>query len=141
MTVDTLSAEVISPTAYLGKGLAWPPREDPATGDFMRAEAERSIGDCVLSLITTAIGEMSPLPEFGTRKDELLFGTGSASFVQAIASSIEDAITKFENRVRYVKTEHQIVERGATRSVQLTILYRIISTGELTRLTTNVRSK
>lgn len=140
MTVDNVFGvrDVLTPTSYLGKGMAWPPRKDPATGDFAKADGEVSISDCLLHLITTVIGEISPMMTYGTRVDELLFSEGDDSLVQEVALSIRDAIRVHEQRVTVIDMPYEI--RNVTKSsrlVELSIRYRIVATGQIeTRLVT-----
>jgi len=132
MSVDNINslAEQITPSSFLGKGLAWPPREDPTTGDFKRAEAEESISDCLMHLISTSLGEITPMQDFGTRVDELLFGIGTGSFVQAVASSIEDAVDLHEKRVTITRITPAIsTSPVGTKIATITVRYRIIATG------------
>ena len=133
MSIDNIVPleERLSPSAYLRKGLAWPPREDPATGDFKRADAEESISDCLLHLISTSLGEITPMQNFGTRVDELLFGVGAGSFVQSVAASITDAITLHEKRVRVIRITPTLSGNPVgTKTVTMSIRYRIIATGK-----------
>ena len=133
MSVDNITSisEQITPLSYLGKGLAWPPREDPTTGDFRKAEAEVSISDCLQHLISTALGEITPMQDFGTRADELLFGVGAGSFVQAVATSITEAIARHERRVRVTKITPAISGNPAgTKTATISIRYRIVATGQ-----------
>lgn len=133
MSVDNIAPfeERLSPSAYLRKGLAWPPREDPATGDFKRADAEESISDCLMHLISTSLGEITPMQDFGTRVDELLFGVGHGSFVQAVGASINDAIELHEHRVRVVRITPTVAPNDkGTRTATISIRYRIIATGQ-----------
>lgn len=138
-SVDNIASieEQLSPTAYLGKGLAWPPREDPTTGDFQKSDAEESISDCLLHLISTSLGEIVPLQNFGTRLDELLFSIGAGSFVQAVASSIQDAIALHERRVRVMQITPQIgTAPSGTKTVTISLRYRIIATGRIKSIVT-----
>ena len=139
MSVDNINSldEQLSPTAYLAKGMAWPPREDPTTGDFARAEAEESISDCLMHLITTSLGEITPIQNFGTRVDDLLFSVGTSAFVQAVGASIEDAIELHERRVKVIKITPsvQVNSASSTQTVTIDIRYRIIATGKIGNIT------
>ena len=134
MSVDNINSieEQLSPTAYLGKGLAWPPRPDPATGDFQRADAEDSISDCLMHLVTTSLGEITPIQDFGTRVDELLFAIGARAFVQSVAASIKDAVDLHERRVKIIRTSPSIsTNSSGTKTVTIDLRYRIIATGKI----------
>lgn len=135
MSVDNINsfAEQLSPTAYLAKGMAWPPRPDPATGDFAKAEAEESISDCLMHLITTSLGEITPIQDFGTRVDDLLFATGTSGFVQAVGASIEEAIKLHERRVTVIQITPSVGSNvgTSTQTVTINIRYRIIATGKI----------
>lgn len=134
MSVDNISslAEQLSPTSFLGKGMAWPPREDPATGDFKRAEAEESISDCLLHLITTSLGEIGPLQNVGTDLDQLLFGPGTGAFVQSVAASITTAINLHEKRVKVLEIRPEFgTSPHGTKTTTINVRYRIIATGKI----------
>lgn len=133
-SVDNISSleEQLAPTAYLGKGMAWPPRPDPQTGDFKKAEAEDSISQCLMHLISTSLGEISPMQDYGTRVDELLFAVGVGSFVQAVASSIMEAIELHERRVRVLEITPTLADNSAgTKTVTISIQYRVVATGNI----------
>lgn len=138
MSVDSLFSirEVKSPKAYLGKGMSWPPSEDPGTGDLRRAEAEESVSVCILHLIETWIGEYPVLRDFGSRAEELLFSVGTRSAVEAVGASIRDGLKKFEKRVDFVNVNPKVeLNDKGTRTAFLEVRYRIRATG---RLETNV---
>lgn len=135
MSVDNINSfeDQLSPTAYLGNGMAWPPRPDPATGDFAKADAEQSISDCLMHLITTSLGEITPLQNFGTRVDDLLFATASSGFVQSVGASIEEAIDLHERRVKVIQITPRVTANAgtSTQTVTIDIRYRIIATGKI----------
>jgi phage baseplate assembly protein W len=138
MSVDNLISrrDVQSPKAYLGKGMAWPPLENPGTGDFQRAEAEESVSDCVRHLICTWIGEYPVLRDFGSRVEELLFSTGTRAAMEAVASSVRDGLVKYEKRVDLVNVTPRIETNDkGTMTAFLEVRYRIRATG---RVETNV---
>lgn len=138
MSVDNLLSlrDIKSPKAYLGKGMSWPPSEDPNTGDFKRAEAEESVAVCIRHLIETWIGEYPVLRDFGSRAEDLLFSVGTRAALEAVGSSIRDGLVKFEKRVDFVNLNSNIQTNDkGTRTAHLEVRYRIRATG---RVQTNV---
>ncbi len=138
MSVDNLFSirDIQSPKAYLGKGMAWPPQEDPVTGDFKKAEQEESVSVCLRHLLETYIGEYPILREFGTRLEDLLFSDGSGAVMEAVAASVKEAIVRFEKRVDFINVSFKVEgNKAGTRTAFMEIRYRIRATG---RTQTNV---
>lgn len=138
MSVDNLFSirDIQAPRAYLGKGMAWPPQEDPVTGDFKRAEQEESVTVCIRHLLETYIGEYPVLREFGTRLEDILFSDGSGAVVEAVATSVKEAIIRFEKRIDFVNASFKVETNNVgTRTAFMEIRYRIRATG---RTETNV---
>jgi phage baseplate assembly protein W len=138
MSVDNLVSirDIQEDKAYLGKGMSWPPEEDPTTGDFKKAEAEASISVCIRHLLETYIGSYPVLREFGTRLDELLFSIGTGAVGEAIATSLKDGLTRFEKRVDFVNSSIKVETNDkGTRTAFIKVRYRVRATG---RVETNV---
>ena len=59
--------------AFLGRGFAFPPRIDPATGQFVMAENEEDIRQSIYIILMTRTKERAMLPVFGCAVHEYLF--------------------------------------------------------------------
>lgn len=123
------------PGSALGKGMAWPPREDPATGDFMRAEGEESIKDCLLNLITTTFGELPLLEVMGTRIERLLFSNDYEGLLELFRLEIREAVKRHEKRVTLVDTRFVVENQSRNKvGIRCRITYRVRSTGQTDNL-------
>lgn len=132
MSVDNVQGirDVLTPESRLGKGISWPPREDPTTGDFARSEAEASISDCLIHLLTTVVGELSPMTNFGTRLDELLFSAGEEGLIQDVLESVRDAIRLHEKRITVIDLGYTLRPvTTSTSAIEIDLTYRIVATG------------
>lgn len=134
MSVDNIEGiqDVLTPDSFMGKGLAWPPREDLATGDFAKAEGEKSISECLMHLLTTVLGELSPMVTFGTQLDELIGSQGDTSFIEDILSSLRRSIAQNDNRLTVIDISYQLRNvTTSSRAIEIELIYRIVQTGKL----------
>ena len=109
--------------AFLGRGFAFPPRIDPATGQFVMAENEEDIRQSIYIILMTRKKERAMLPDFGCAVHEYLFDVPDSAFAVRISHEVEDALTKYEPRIRNVKVDvdRRRTDRGA---VYLNIHYQ-----------------
>lgn len=138
MSVDNLTSirDIQRPGSYLGKGMFWPPQEDPGTGDFKRAENEESIQVCVRHILETYVNQYPVLRNVGSRLEELLFEEGSGAVLESISASVKETLTRSEKRVNFVNVAFKVENNNkGTRTVFVDIKYRVIATG---RIETNV---
>ena len=96
---------------FLGRGLCFPPRVDPATGRFVMAEAEEDIKQSIYLILMTRKGERAMLPGFGSRIHEYVFELPDQAAENLIATEIVDALTTWEPRI--VDTTAEVDESGA----------------------------
>lgn len=134
MSVDNLFSirDIQRENSYLGKGMAWPPQEDPVTGDFKRAEQEESVTVCIRHLLHTYVGEYPVLRAFGSRLQDILFSIGTGAVLESVATSVKEAITTFEKRVDFVNVSFEIKSNDkGTRTAFMEVRYRIKATGAI----------
>ncbi len=110
---------------FLGRGIAFPFRFDPATGGVAMSEYEDNIKDCVTAILGTKPGERQMLPEFGCRAHELLFAPSSRSTATSIGQLVERALQRWEPRIEVTKVDAW-PDPGGTVRVQ--VHYKIRST-------------
>ena len=91
--------------AFLGRGFAFPPRIDPATGQFVMTEDEEDIRQSIYIILMTRKKERAMLPDFGCNLQEYIFDIPDSAFESQIIREVEDALTKYEPRVRNVSVE------------------------------------
>ena len=113
--------------AFLGRGFAFPPRIDPATGQFVMVENEEDIRQSIYIILMTRKKERAMLPDFGCAVHEYLFDVPDSAFAVRISHEVEDALTKYEPRIRNVKVDvdRRRTDRGA---VYLNIQYTVRAT-------------
>lgn len=124
--------DILTPNSYLGKGMAWPPREDPKTGDFERAEAEVSVSDGIQHLFATTLGEISPLTTFGSRLDELLFDGSDEPFIAEILQSLRRSLESLDNRITVIDLSYVLgAATTSSRTLTISMRYRIVASGKV----------
>jgi uncharacterized protein len=84
--------------AFLGSGWRFPIAPD-ATGALGYVGNEDNIGQSLLILLQTALGERVMRPEFGSRAPELVFAPGSTRHLRLLEETVRDAVRDFEPRV------------------------------------------
>lgn len=124
------------PGSLLGKGMGWPPREDPSTGDFVRVADEVSISESILHLIHTIPGVVPGWEAMGTQVEELLFENATASDFSAhaeiVGESIVEAIRAYEQRVYVLKAKFTAQRVANNRTACFgRITYRVRATGQV----------
>ena len=113
--------------AFLGRGFAFPPKIDPATGHFEMTEDEEDIRQSIYIILMTRKKERAMLPDFGCNLQEYVFDLPDASFEVKIIREVEDALTKYEPRVRGVKVDMDRSRSGEGK-VYLNIQYTVRAT-------------
>lgn len=91
--------------AFLGRGFAFPPRVDSATGKFVMVESEDDIKEAIYIILMTRMKERAMLPEFGSTLQDALFDLPDASFDMKISQGVIQALTDFEPRIRNVSVK------------------------------------
>lgn len=84
--------------AFLGSGWRFPIAPD-ATGALGYVAHEDNIGQSLLILLQTALGERVMRSEFGSRAPELVFAPGSTRHLRLLEETVRDAVRDFEPRV------------------------------------------
>lgn len=106
---------------FLGRGFAFPPRIDSATGQFVMADSEEDIRQAIYIILMTRMKERAMLPDFGSNLHEYIFALPDSDFEIRIASEIREALMKYEPRVINVGVEID------TRDIQNGTVYLNIS--------------
>ena len=84
---------------FLGRGFAFPPRIDSATGQFVMAESEEDIRQSIYIILMTRMKERAMLPDFGCNLHEYIFEVPDSEFEVEIGNEIVEALTKYEPRI------------------------------------------
>ena len=91
--------------AFLGRGFAFPPQIDQATGRFVMCSAEEDIRQSIFIIIMTRKNERAMMPDFGCNIHNYVFGLPDVASIAMVQSEIIDALTKWEPRIIDVKVD------------------------------------
>ncbi len=97
---------------YLGVGMKFPPRVNPATGRFMMAEGAQSVRDSVYLILMTQRGERWLEPDFGSGLMGYTFIDTSATILGVMRSELTRAILEQEPRIADVQLSIDPTERA-----------------------------
>ena len=84
---------------FLGRGFAFPPRIDSATGQFVMADSEEDIRQSIYIILMTRMKERAMLPDFGCNLHEYIFELPDSDFEVRIGSEVREALMRYEPRV------------------------------------------
>lgn len=90
---------------FLGRGFAFPPRIDSATGQFVMTESEEDIRQSIYIILMTRMKERAMLPDFGCNLHEYIFEVPDSDFEVQIGSEIREALMRYEPRIINVDVE------------------------------------
>lgn len=112
---------------FLGRGFAFPPRIDSATGQFVMAESEEDIRQSIYIILMTRMKERAMLPDFGCNLHEYIFEVPDSDFEVQIGSEIREALMRYEPRIINVEVEvdSQRISNGV---IYLNIQYTVRAT-------------
>lgn len=112
---------------FLGRGFAFPPRIDSATGQFVMAESEEDIRQSIYIILMTRMKERAMLPDFGCNLHEYIFEIPDSEFEVEIGNEIVEALTKYEPRI--INVEVRVDTKNLTDGmIYLNIDYTVRAT-------------
>jgi len=88
-------------TDFLGNGWRFPIVPD-AGGGLRYVDGDENVEQSLVLLLSTGWGERVMRPRFGTNARELVFAPGSVANLKALESSVREAVSAYEPRVRLV---------------------------------------
>lgn len=91
--------------SFLGVGFRFPFSVEPANGAVAFSKYEDNIEECVRVILGTAKGERAMRPEFGCGIHDLVFAPNNVGTHTLVAHHVEEALTKWEPRIRNVQVE------------------------------------
>lgn len=118
--------------SFLGKGIAFPFTVD-GTGGLSMSAYEENIEECIRIILGTAPGERVYRPIFGCRIHDLLFAPNDAHTRNLVTYFAEEALKKFEPRIREIEVECTADPYQANR-LTLEIRYAIRATNSFYNL-------
>lgn len=113
--------------SFLGRGLAFPVRPEPATGRLREQTEEDDIREAIRIILGTRKGERVMRPEFGCGIYEFLFGTMDYDTLRQMERAVQEALILWEPRIEAIQTRAE-TGSGADGEVLITIFYRVRST-------------
>ena len=93
-----------SSNSFLGRGFAFPPKIDSATGRFIMVEDEEDIRQSIYIILMTRMKERAMLPDFGCNLQDYIFALPDSDFEVKINREVQDALMKYEPRIVNVTT-------------------------------------
>ena len=84
---------------FLGRGFAFPPRVDKATGRFVMCSDEEDIRQSIYIIIMTKLNERAMNPDFGCDVHRYVFELPDEAFMHLMKNEIVDALTRWEPRI------------------------------------------
>lgn len=87
-------------SAFLGKGISFPPAFDKSTGDITIIAGEEDIRQSLEIILSTRPLERILAPEFGCNMDRLLFEPANLSLFTLMEDTINSALYTYEPRIK-----------------------------------------
>lgn len=112
---------------FLGNGLGFPVRCDPATGRMHEAPEEEDIRQAIGIILSTKRGERIMRPEFGCDIYHYAFGTMDYTTLCLMENAVAEAIIRWEPRIRDLDVRAEIAE-DQDGMVRIQIGYHVRST-------------
>ncbi len=112
---------------FLGKGLAFPVRTEPATGRLKEQSGEEDIKEAVGIILGTRQGERVMRPDYGCRIHEYVFGTMDYDTLRQMEAAVTEALILWEPRIEAVQAQAKPDPDNGGR-VLLFVSYRVRST-------------
>src|SRR5713226_2461268 len=76
-----------------------------SNGGIQLSKYESNIEESVRIVIGTALGERQMLPEWGCRIHDFVFAPNNTSTQTLVAHHVEEALAKYEHRIRSIEVE------------------------------------
>lgn len=93
---------------FLGTGMAFPPRIDPATGRVVMSSGLQSIKESVYLILMTQTTERITRPTFGTDTAEYVFMDMNQTYLTIMKRDLTESILRQEPRISSVDVETEL---------------------------------
>ena len=90
---------------FLGTGMAFPPRIDPATGRFVTSSGSQSVKESIYLILMTQVTERLTRPYFGTETASYVFMDVNLTELTIMKRNLTESILQQEPRVSSVDIE------------------------------------
>ena len=118
---------------FLGLGWAFPPAFDNQGRSLQMAASEVDIQESLGILLSTGVGERVMRPNFGWRRETLMFEPLSTTFAASLKHEIETAILYFEPRINVNKVTFE-AEDSASGLIKIRLDYTVRATNSRNNL-------
>lgn len=85
--------------SFLGTGVAFPPRIDPATGRFAMSSGSQSVKESIYLILMTQVTERLTRPNFGTETASYVFMDVNQTELTLMRRDLTESILRQEPRV------------------------------------------
>lgn len=123
-------------TSPFGQGVAFPMVVDGA-GRLRWSHGERNIEESIGLILKTQQGERVGLAPFGAGLGSFLFEPNNAATHARVADAIATALKRWEPRIAVEQVDVE-PSRRASETAVATILYRLVATGQQSRLALDI---
>jgi uncharacterized protein len=117
---------------FLGVGFKFPFAVGPG-GGIQLSKFETNIEESVRVVIGTAFGERQMRPAWGCKVHDFVFAPNNTSTQTLVAHHVEEALLKFEHRIRNVEVEAMRDPDSAER-ILVDVRYEIRATNSIHNL-------
>lgn len=90
---------------YLGTGMAFPPRIDPATGRIVQSSGLQSVKESIYLILMTQVTERLTRPNFGTDTASYVFMDVNLTELTIMKRDLTESILRQEPRVSSVEVD------------------------------------
>lgn len=109
---------------FLGSGMKFPPKADPATGRFVLSEGVQSVRESIYLILMTQRTERMVRPSFGSTIVEYTFMDMSDTMLAMLKRDIRSDILTQEPRVSDVEIETRLMREAGCLMVDITYTVR-----------------
>ena len=85
--------------SFLGTGVAFPPRIDPASGRFVMSSGSQSVKESIYLILMTQVTERLTRPNFGTETASYVFMDANLTELTLMRRDLTESILRQEPRV------------------------------------------
>ncbi len=117
---------------FLGVGFKFP-FSVGSNGGIQLSKYESNIEESVRIVIGTALGERQMLPEWGCRIHDFVFAPNNTSTQTLVAHHVEEALAKFEFRIRNIEVE-AMPDPDSQERILVDVRYEIRATNSIHNL-------
>ncbi|MCR5594704.1 MAG: GPW/gp25 family protein [Lachnospiraceae bacterium] len=113
---------------FLGTGMAFPPRIDPATGRFVTSSGSQSVKESIYLILMTQVTERFTRPYFGTETSSYVFMDLNLTELTIMKRELTESIMSQEPRVSRINIETEMREQQGY--IMINIDYELAQTNQ-----------